>query len=533
MKKHCTFWKALSLCVALLMMLTACATPAGNVKNSSPADSAGSSSEPPSDELPYVEFDWNLFLTQPTDAQMVIDKINEYIKPLINAKVNLHFMGGTEAASKASVMVNSGEDFGLIDFGVFSKLDYAIQSQNGSFYPLEGLMDKYGPDVKAMFPQSVWDAITVNGHIYGVPTLKDNCYIMSFVYNKDLATELGLTIPKTYKNYTDLEQFFLDALAKRDAKYGKLDGVPLVGNSLGEAFPYNLAVESFINNTFFAVSNIDGINDIAGKDSKTIFNLYETPEFANLCKFNVRMVNAGVMLEDYEGKGSTLTDDPRTLGMPGWGYSYVPEHLLSSKYTTDMIPPERVWTDSNNYTSCGTAIAANCKNPERVFMFVNLLNTDSKLATMLRFGVEGQHYLRDSAGKMVLEGSPRNSDPANMGYLIWYGADIGNLLIVEAPESYGGPDGITLKRIGEYNQKAAIPTHMGMLINMEPIKNEIAACTSVVEEFVPTLQKGSLGDEAKVDSTIKQLNDKLYSSGLQKILDEVQKQADTFIANKK
>lgn len=537
MKKHCTSRKVLSLCVALLMavtMFTACQGPGGTAQSSAPTNSAGSVSEPKGEDRPYVEFDWNLFLTQPTDAQMVIDAINAYIKPILNAKVNLHFMGGTEAASKASVMVSSGQDFGIIDFGVFSQLDYAVQSQNGSFYPLEGLMDKYGPKVKKLFPQAIWDSLTLNGHIYGIPTKKDNCYIMSFVYNKDLATELGLDMSQMkYKNYTSMEKFFTDALAKRDTKYGKLDNLPLVNGGLGEPFPYNLAVESFFTNTFFAVSNIDGINDIAGKDSKTIFNLYETPEFAQLCKFNVRMVNAGVMLEDYEGKGTTLMDDPRVLGGPGWGYTYVPEHLWSQKYTTDMVAPERVWTDMNNFTSCGTSIAANCKNAERAFMLLDLVNTDPKLATMLRFGVEGQHYLLNDKGQMVLEGSPRNNDPAKMGYVIWYGADIGNLLIVKAPESYGGPDGIMLKRIAEYNDKAAIPTHMGLIINLEPIKNEIAACTSVVTEFAPALARGSLGTETKVDETIKSFNDKLYANGLQKILDEVQKQANAFAASKK
>ena len=71
-------------------------------------------------------------------------------------------------------------------------------------------------------------------------------------------------------------------------------------------------------------------------------------------------------------------------------------------------------------------------------MVMELVNTDPYVATLLRFGIEGEHYLIDGDGNMTFDGSPRNSDPANRGYQYWYGASFGNLTIVDAPESFTG-----------------------------------------------------------------------------------------------
>ena len=71
----------------------------------------------------------------------------------------------------------------------------------------------------------------------------------------------------------------------------------------------------------------------------------------------------------------------------GWGYTYMQEHLFSDAWTSKMVMSDHIWTETNNYYSAGTAISANCKNPERAMMVLNLVNTDPFVATLMRFGV--------------------------------------------------------------------------------------------------------------------------------------------------
>jgi len=127
---------------------------------------------------------------------------------------------------------------------------------------------------------------------------------------------------------------------------------------------------------------------------------------------------------------------------------------------------------------------------------------------------------------MTFEGSPRNSDTANPGYHYWYAAPVGNLLIVEAPLAYSGPDSIMLKLIGDYNANAKIPSHLGFIFDIEPVTNEIAACTSVVLEYRNVLRNGQLSSGDEVDSVIDEFLAKLDANGVQTILTDAQRQME-------
>jgi putative aldouronate transport system substrate-binding protein len=487
-------------------------------------------------DLAPVELEWYSLQSKQPDDQMIADALNEYIQPLINAKVNIHFWQTVDFESRAKPMIASGEDMGIVGYGGAQRLDYIIESKNGSFYPMEDLLDKYGQGIKALFSPAVWKSMTIDGHIYGFPVLRDNAYLMPLVYNKTLADDLGLDMENS--GYTKrntlygMESFFNEALARRDAKYGKMD-VPLSG-APGWIVPAYFSVEVYLTDCYFAVSNIDGINDIAGYDSSKVFNLYATDEFREVARSNQRMVQKGIYSYDYENttKMTEESQSPYYLGGLGWGYAYVSEDQLSPNFKAAMIYPTKTWTDNNSYFIAGESISANCKNPERAMMFLEIMNTDPKAATLMRMGIEGQHYLRTPDGKMTFEGSPRNSNPVARGYLQWYGAQIGNVLIVEAPESYAGPNNIMLEKLKYYNEISLPARHLGFVFNPEPVTNELVACTNVESQYKDVLRYGHLSSQQEVDATIAEFNKKLADNGLQKILDEITRQIAAWEASR-
>lgn len=505
-------------------------TPSTESKAAEPSSAAGGGDA--ASDLPFVTFDWYLGLDPMPDNQMVNDGVNEYLKEKINANVNIHFWPGKEWEQKMTTMVSSGQDLGIIGFGSQSKLDYVTQSTRGAFYPLEELLDKYGQGTKALFSDAIWECMTINGHIYGIPSLKDNCYIISTVYNSEMAEALGIDMANLdYSNWRDNEELYTEALAKRNEMFPEYKQYPLLDN-VDREVPYYFALETFLNDSFLAVCNIPGMEEVAGYDTNTAFNFYATPEYREFCIQKQRMVEAGVYAYDYEGK----TEWPYSgaeLAHVGWGYTYMPENLYGDSCTTKMVVSDHVWTDTNNYFSAGTAISANCKEYERAMMLLELVNTDPEFATMMRFGLEGQHYIINDEGKMQFEGSAKNGgDRADYGYYYWYGAPIGNLTIVNAPESLVGPDGIMLKNMVEYNNNATIPSHMGFVFNLDNVSNEIAACTNVVMEYRDTLRSGQLGSADEVNKAIDEFNAKLTANGVEKIVAEVQTQIDAWNASK-
>lgn len=64
-------------------------------------------------------------------------------------------------------------------------------------------------------------------------------------------------------------------------------------------------------------------------------------------------------------------------------------------------------------------------------------------------------------------------------------------------------------------------SNLGFDINTEAISNEVAACTSVVKEYNNRLQ---LGQEDDVDGIIDEFIEKLKANGMDKIVEETQKQ---------
>jgi putative aldouronate transport system substrate-binding protein len=482
--------------------------------------------------LPYVEFDWYTPVNNiMPDVQMVNDALNAYIGPKINAKVNMRQLHTSDMRTRMPVMVASGQDLGIIGYGDETTLDYVIHSQRGSFYPIEKLLDQYGTGIKALFNQGVWDTMTINGHIYGIPPLKDNCYIISFIYNEDLANKLGVdmtTIPYTAANFYKLEPWFNEVKAKRDQILGANIEEPLLAQNFAN---YNSVVDTIFNSSSIAVTNIDGFMDYAGYDSKTFFNAYATQEYRDYAHAMWRMVQKNILAYDYEGKNE-WNYTGNMFGWVGHGYTYMPEHLFGDNFTTRMVEPTRAWTSTGNYFSTGVSLSAASRNPDRQMMFMELVNTDPFLATMLRFGVEGTHYKKDAQGRMTFEGTRNAGSLADRGYYHWYYALVGNLTIVQAPEDHIGPNGIMLTKMAQYNRDAVQPTHMGFTFNIQPVSNEVAACANVVAEYGPTLSGGQASSEAEVDRLIDEFNAKLKANGIDRILAEAQRQGDAFLASR-
>lgn len=388
-----------------------------NSKQTDAEDNSGDSdretAENVGSELEYVELEWYFYTRQELpDGDMIQEKLDEYFLEKLNCKVNMHIYGESDYAKTISTMLLSGENIGIVYLN--GGVDYASMSEQGAFYPISDLMDQYGTNVKAMFVDEVWNAMTVKDDIYAIPTLKDNAYILGYLYNASLAEDIGVD-PESWawNSWRDIEEDLLKAKELRDEIYPEYSEMPLVSEATG-LVPYNFSLERLSTSTVLACCNIPGINDVAGKGEDEVFNLYETDEFRELCLLKQRLVEAGVFAYDYDTFETSPSFLYSTLVMPSWGYTYVGEDLFSDEFDTKLVMFDNLWTDFSNYTSSMTAIGANCNDPERAMMVLDLLNSDTYLSTLLHFGVEDVHWFRQDDGTITFEGG-RNEDMSNPG----------------------------------------------------------------------------------------------------------------------
>ena len=460
---------------------------------------------------------------------MVAEYINKnYLLDKLNVKVNFIYMSGDDYKSRVPTMVAAGQDMGILAFG--GNLPYINNATLGAFAPMDGLLNEYGKGTKELFPDIVWDCMKVGGSIYGVPALKDNCYIMSQHYNVTLAEELGIDmsgITYTKSHSPEMEQLLLDVLQKRNEKHPEWRDHPIF-NYTSSAWPWNFAIEVFIGGMLGAVCNIPELMEIKGYDETTVFNLYETPEYYEYAKIAQRYVESGIYPYEYD-------DSKRAI----WNYSgglflYISwgnirpgvNYFFADNFDVRLIPPARTWTETGNYLTAGTSISSQCANKERAMMLINLINTDVFFASTMRFGIEGEHWVINEKGEKTMEGSKRNKGKniGEWGFRHWYAPTLGNVLIVDAPPSMVGPDNELQRLLKEANDNTHMPSHMGFVMNQEPLMTEIAAVSAVVEEYTKTIQSGQLPNESAVVQTLDEFNAKLYANGLQRIIDGLTEQ---------
>ena len=480
------------------------------------------------EECPNI--DWYFGQVEQPDGQAVNDYINEYLKEKVGATVTLHFWSGDQYWDNMTTMISSGQDVGIIGFGSQTKLDYVLNSHRGAYYPIEDMLTTIGADTKALFPDEIWDAMTIDGHIYGIPSKKDNGYYISLIYNATMAEELGIDMESyEYIDMRHVEELALQVKELRDAAHPEWADHPVLWSNDRE-MPYNFAFESFLNDSYVAVCDIDEFDELADSDSTQVVNFYATPEYLDYAIQRQRMVDEGIYLYDYTDR-TDLQYDGGEFGFLGWGYTYMEPHMYGDAFETKMIMSTNLWTETNNYFSAGTAISSQCAYPEKAMEILNLVNTDSFFATTMRFGIEGEHYTYDADGKMTFAGT-KNEDPSSRAYYNWYMAPVGNLLIVNAPEQLAGPDGVMLTNMAKYNDECVVPAHMGFVFDTTPVTNEIAACTNVVAEFSKDIRTGQLGSEDEVRDVVAEFNEKLAANGVDAIVAEVQSQIDAWVAAK-
>ena len=155
MKKVLAFVLTLAMCFS-------CAAFAG-------AD--GATTIDPASLEPY-EIVWYTLGTTANSEQAVLDEINKVMTEKFNATLVMNKNNNNDHLEKLKLLVASREDFDL----AFVSNDYANYVAQEAFAPLTDLLNTYGQDILAVYPQALWDCVTINGEVYAVPTHKYSCY---------------------------------------------------------------------------------------------------------------------------------------------------------------------------------------------------------------------------------------------------------------------------------------------------------------------------------------------------------------------
>ncbi|WP_226003214.1 ABC transporter substrate-binding protein [Paenibacillus sp. BJ-4] len=147
-----------------------------------------------------------------------------------NIKIDWENIPDTDFAEKKNLLLASGDLPDAFYGAGFTDYDLINYGKDGTIIPLEDLIDKYAPNLKALLDRrpDIKSAITApDGHIYGLPSWEENKLDTSpffHVINKNWLDKLGLKVPQTLDEYT---QALIAFKTKDPNGNGKADEIPL------------------------------------------------------------------------------------------------------------------------------------------------------------------------------------------------------------------------------------------------------------------------------------------------------------------
>ncbi|NEW06276.1 ABC transporter substrate-binding protein [Paenibacillus sp. SYP-B3998] len=495
----------------LVLPLSACGSKDTATTGASvaPATTAGAKADPakgtvdPSKLKPY-EIVWYHDGGEVPDSDKVFEKVSEYTKQKINATVKFKMVNWGDYDSKMQTIIASGEKFDIA-FTASWAANYRENALKGAFIPVDDLLQKYGQDLLKVLDKRFLEGTKVNGKNYAIPVQKEIAQQYVWRFNKNLVDKYKLDVTKV-KSLEDMEPLL------KSVKEGEKIA-PLQASYDSNVFyiPYDYLLEQTIP---------IGVK-LDTKDFKFV-NVYETPEFQKAAETMHKYYQEGYILkdaatrkggEDIKKSGKWLIDRQATV--PG------ADNIWTKQYAMPIVstPIEQPVVLNGSVSGAMHAISATSQDPERVMMFENLLNTDPYLQNLVSYGLEGTHYKK--LDEHTIQDLPARSERYNMPLF-----GLGNRFITFLDKDDAKDKWDQYKKFNESSYKA--PT-LGFAFDPEPVKNELAAVRSAANEFNFALWTGSVDPKEFLPKAI----DKYKAVGIDKIVNEAQKQFDAWKATQK
>ena len=514
---------ALFVTAMILGMLVGC----GSSKNpETPADSGGSTTDSGDegditavDTSEHLELTMYLIGDRTPDFDEVYGKINEILEDKLNCSLNVEFLSWGEHDTKYSLLFSSQTDFDLI-FTASSWCHYEQTVALGGFAPLsEEFIQTYAPDIWDVVPSMAWDQAKINGQIYMVPNYANEFGQDVMAVRGDLMEKYGFN---SISNWDELVAFY-KACAADDIyagqgelwfQYFQSKGYSITGGAPqgGELVLYN--TQDPDNLEFTYIAEWDGFLDYclqmkeladAGCWTKDILNSSDERQTGLLTGRTATLI---------WNTGSCMTYAKQAnKDNPDWNVAVVDPNASM---------PKKV----NSYINNGVAINASSKNKERAMMVLNEFYTNQEVYDLAMLGVEGKHWeaVGDDQYKVLDESNYGVSNNCNWG---WNNADIQRTEYIENRTALDDMYD-ELQEAFNNNIKA---DHVYDGFNFDPsnVSTQFAAVEAALGNYYSPLKNGLVDN---VEKSIEEMKTALKSAGIQDVLDEMNRQAAEYVAEK-
>lgn len=441
---------------------------------------------------------FNLANPDSEQLQKVQDAVNEYIGDKINVQVNLTDIGSGEYTDKANLALANNEINLLWTASWESVIGTNDLVPKNAVYDLTDIIQ--GTDVYNSMDEGQWEATKYDGKIYFIPVYKDNVEGYDIMARQDLVDKYGWDM-SSVKTLKDIEPMLADA---------KSEGLKYPWLTQKTAMFYRFYIDSFDFFTADATANWVAVD----KETNEVVNVIQTDEYKEFCTLMAEWAEKGYISEDDVTKTTTDT----TTQSQDWALSWwtdIPVNAeANSRYGQDvaMSAVTNRWAHSTSALGsvwCVTASSTE-EQAKACVDFMGLLYTDSKLADMWTFGIEGEDYTYDENGQVV-----QSSEKYN--HSMWESASA-TIVTPVAGEPENKAD-----LYKDFNGGAKTSPAAGFRFDKTPVEAQFSACQNVFETYGFPLENGGFA-AADIDATLEAYQAALDEAGYQEVLAEFQSQ---------
>ena len=443
-------------------------------------------------------------LATPDDGQVkkVEDAINDYIKDKINVHVTLTDIGSGEYTEKANLALANNE-INLLWTASWESVigTNDLVAQNAAYDITDLLKDS---DLYKSMDEGQWEATQYNGKNYFVPVYKDNVEGYDFMFRKDLVDKFGWDTASV-KTLADLEPMLADA---------KSDGIKYPFLTQKTAMFYRWYLDQFD----FFTGDVKGNFVSVDRDKNEVVDTILTPQYEEFCTLMAKWAEAGYISEDEVTKTTTDTTTQTKDWAISWWTDLPINEEANARYGQDVVmqPATGRWAHSTSALGSCYAVTAN-STPEQAQAcvdFLGLLYTDSKLADMYTFGIEGEDFTYDANGQVT-----QTSEKYN--HSMWESASA----TIVTPVNNEPANKADLYK--EFNGGATTSCAAGFRFDKSAVDAQYTACQNVFDTYGFPLENGGI-PSSDVKATIEAYQKALDEAGYQDVLAEFQKQYDAW-----
>jgi putative aldouronate transport system substrate-binding protein len=455
-------------------------------------------------ENPYKVIWYNIGLEQ-QDMDRVMKVVNEYTRKKIGVVIDMKLIDFGDYNNKINMIMSSGEPFDMCFTSDWAN-NFRVAAKRGFLLPLNDLIEKYGHGIVKTLGQNILDEIKIDGKIYGVPIKKEAAFQLVYRFNKNYVDKYNFDISKV-KKMKDLEPF-LKVIKTKEPK--------IIPFNVQKDCSYQFGNMTFISNNHRIPGAV-----LIKKGNHKIINQYYNKDFLELMHTYRDFYKKGYIPSDAATRlnvnsvsltGSWFCDTADTAPYADISWS---RGTQSSGYAITSVPafspPVRC------IMGCMIGISVNAERPDLDMKLINLLNTDVYFRNLIQYGIEGVHYKKLPDGRIKFLPEYKN-----------YSLTSFTLGDVTKTYLFENDPADKWEKYDEWNKSAVVPPILGFAFDVTPVKTEYSALMNITDEYGPGLYTGALDPDKYIPKMLK----KMKKAGLDKVMNEMQKQLDAWWAEK-